>query len=100
MSTFQPWHDYTPTINSAAHALFAICRQNCTHPQLEQWRNNQATPNDFMDADSMVIDILLCHDVPLLDDNNPISDQAVEMVNAIFDKASALNRQFSKPYYD
>ena len=94
MSTFQPWHDYTPTINSAAHALFAICRQNYTDEQLTQWRENDAVPNDFMDADAILMDILFCHDVNMSDDA-----LWVFLSNRVHNQASELNRQFITPYY-
>ena len=96
MSTFQAWHDYTPTINSAAHALFAVCRQVCTNEQLKQWRQFQANPNDFMDANAIVIEILRHHEIDVFDDADGahISESMFALIDDIFAKASQLNHRF------
>jgi len=91
----KPWHDYTQAIASIAQSFVSVCHFAMTNDQVLAWAKNEITPNDCIDANSVLDSIIQNHGVYLWSDNH-LSDDALRFFNECFDAAEKLNKDLIK----
>lgn len=91
----KPWHDYSHTIASIAQSFVSVCQYAMTPKDLDQWAKGEITPNDRMDANAVLDNIIGNHGVQLWIDGH-IGDDALGFFNQCFDAANDLNQNLRK----
>ena len=90
--------DYSATIKSCSIAFLCVCERLMTEQQLQQWANQDVCPDDFMDGNQVLIDIIANHgiDTELIGDGE-CPTECDYIFRASWDMTNELNEQKRKP---
>jgi len=92
--------DYTDTIKSCGQAFYAVCDCVMTKEQMEQWTTHAVLPDDFMDANMTLHDILVNHDIEVFNSDGEITDEGELIMEEAWKFADALNKKKNYPRFD
>ena len=85
--------DYTDTIKSCGQAFYAVCDCVMTKEQMEQWTTHAVLPDDFMDANMTLHDILVNHDIEVFNSDGEITDEGELIMEEAWNFADAINKK-------
>lgn len=91
--------DKTQLIKNCAISFFCVCQQQMTKEQLTAWGNRDTNPNDYMDANVLLDQVMVNHGIDTFNQDGEISDEIADLFNAIFDQANELAVKTYKPTY-
>lgn len=91
--------DKTQLIKNCAISFFSVCQQLMTKEQLIAWGNRDTNPNDYMDANVLLDQVMVNHGIDTFNEDGEISDEIADLFNAIFDQANELAVKAYKPIY-
>jgi len=89
----KPWQDYRQTISSCGHAFFAVCDNLMNLHKKKDWANNKDSPNNHMDANMVIHDIILNHDIEFFTEEGEISEIGDYLFSQTWEFASKLNQK-------
>jgi hypothetical protein len=91
--------DKTQLIKNCAISFFCVCQQQMTKEQLVDWARRDTNPNDYMDANVLLDQVMVNHGIDTFNEDGEISDEIADLFNAIFDQANELAVKAYKPIY-
>jgi hypothetical protein len=89
--------DYTDTIKSCVQAFYAVCDCVMTKEQMKQWTTHAVLPDDFMDANMTLHDILVNHNIEVFNEDGEITDEGELIMEEAWKFADALNKKKNYP---
>lgn len=90
--------DYSATIKSCAIAFLCVCEQVMSAEDLKKWAKGEVYPDDFMDGNQVLIDIIGNHgiDTKLIGDGE-CPTECDYIFRASWDMTNELNEKKRKP---
>lgn len=83
--------DYSVTIKSCAIAFLCVCENLLEKEQLQSWAKGETNPNDYMDANVVLDQIMVNHDIDTFNEDGEITDEIADLFNDIFNMTNELN---------
>jgi hypothetical protein len=65
--------------------------------QLQSWAKGYTNPNDYLDANVILDQIMVNHDIDTFNEDGEITDKIADLFNACFNKTNELNAKKRKP---
>jgi len=98
MKTYtETMQDHTDTIKSCGQAFYAVCDCVMTKEQMKQWTTHAVLPDDFMDANMTLHDILINHDIEVFNEDGEITSEGEVIMEEAWKFADALNKKKNYP---
>jgi hypothetical protein len=85
--------DYSVTIKSCAIAFLCVCENLMEEEQLQSWSRGDTNPNDYMDANVILDQIMVNHGIDTFNPDGEITDEIADFFNAAFNQANELIRK-------
>lgn len=90
----EDWKDYSATIKSCAIAFLCVCEQIMDKEDLEEWAKGECSPDDFMDDNQVLLDVIENHGISTeLSNDGEISSEVDHIFFAAFEMTAELNRK-------
>jgi len=94
MKTYtETMQDHTDTIKSCGQAFYAVCDCVMTKEQMKQWTTRAVLPDDFMDANMTLHDILINHNIEVFNEDGEITSEGEVIMEEAWKFADALNKK-------
>ena len=98
MKTYtETMQDPTDTIKSCGQAFYAVCDCVMTKEQMKQWTTHAVLPDDFMDANMTLHDILVNHNIEVFNEDGEITSEGEVIMEEAWKFADALNKKKNHP---
>ena len=98
MKTYtETMQDHTDTIKSCGQAFYAVCDCVMTKEQMKQWTTHAVLPDDFMDANMTLHDILVNHNIEVFNEDGEITSEGEVIMEEAWKFADALNKKKNYP---
>jgi hypothetical protein len=91
--------DYSATIKSCAIAFLCVCENLMEEEQIQSWAKGDTNPNDYMDANVILDQIMVNYGIDTFNEDGEISDEIADLFNAIFNQANELVAKKHKNKY-
>jgi hypothetical protein len=78
-------------IKSCAIAFLCVCENLLEREQLQSWARDEHNPNDFMDANVVLDQIVVNYDIETFNEDGEMTDEVIDFFNKCFDMAKELN---------
>ena len=65
--------------------------------QLDSWAKGETNPNDYMDANVILDQIMVNHGIDTFNEDGEITDEIADLFNACFNMTNELNANKRKP---
>lgn len=89
--------DHTDTIKSCAISFLCVCENLMEKQQLDSWAKGETNPNDYMDANVILDQIMVNHGIDTFNEDGEITDEIADLFNACFNMTNELNANKRKP---
>ena len=80
-------------IKSCAISFLCVCENLLEEEQLQSWARGEQNPNDFMDANVVLDQVIVNHDIETFNEDGEMTDEIINFFNKCFDMTNELNRK-------
>jgi len=91
--------DKSQLIKNCAISFLCVCEQLLDDDQLKSWANYGTNPNDYMDANVVLDQVMVNHGIDTFNEDGEISDEITDLFNGIFNRTNELNAEKRKIRY-